>query len=69
MPTSTTLTKADATAIWHAVDAMRWNLRAMRDMPDVAQHIPAEQARYDAARSALRKVQALVREAKKAGKP
>lgn len=65
---NTTLTKADATALWHAVDAMRWNLRAMSTMPDMAQHIPAERARFDAARAALRKVYAQMREARKAGK-
>lgn len=64
-----TLTKADAAALWHAVDAMRWNLRVMRTMADLQQHIPAEQARFDAARAALRKVQAQVREARKARKP
>lgn len=67
---STTLTKADATALWHAVDAMRWSLKAMQNMnPEVQEHIPAEQARFDAARAALRKVQAQVREARKARKP
>lgn len=56
------LSKADATALWHAVDAMRWNLRVMRDMnPEVQEHIPAETERHDAAKAALRKVQALVR--------
>lgn len=59
------LTKADATALWHAVDAMRYELRAMRDMaPEVQAHIPAATERCDAARAALRKVQALVRKPK-----
>lgn len=59
------LTKADATALWHAIDAMRWSLKAMKDMnPEVQEHIPAETERFDAARAALRKVQAQVRKPK-----
>lgn len=63
------LTRADAIALWHAVDAMRWSLRAMRDMnPEVQEHIPAETRRHEAAKAALRKVQAQVRGARKARK-
>ena len=58
------LTKADATALWHAVDDMKLNVKVMKDMPDIAKHIPAAQARLHASRAALRKVQALVRKPK-----
>lgn len=64
MTLTTTLTKRDATALWRAVDAMREQYRAMKTMPDLAEHLPA--ARLDLTRAgvALRKVQALVRKPK-----
>lgn len=59
------LTKADATALWHAVEAMRLNLRAMRDLsPEVQDNNPAAAERHKAAMAALRKVRALVRKPK-----
>lgn len=64
------LTKADATALWYAVDAQRHQLRAMRDMsPEVQAHIQTETKRLQAAKTALRKVQAMVRNKPKALKP
>lgn len=59
------ITRADAVALWHAVDALKYSVRAMRGMPDMAEHLPTEEARHAAAQVALRKVQALVRASKK----
>lgn len=58
------LTKADATALWRAVDAMREQYRAMKTMPDMQQHLEAAQAELARAVAALRKVQAMVRKPK-----
>lgn len=58
------LTKADATALWHAVEDMKLNVQVMKDMPDIAEHIPSAQVRLQAAQAALRKVQAHVRKPK-----
>lgn len=58
------LTKADSSALWHAVEDMKMQVKVMKDLPDIAEHIPAAQARLQAAQAALRKVQALVRKPK-----
>lgn len=58
------LTKAEATALWHAVEDMKLNVKVMKDMPDIAENIPAAQTRLQAAQAALRKVHALVRKPK-----
>ncbi len=55
------ITKRDATALWHAVDALRAQYRAMKDMPDMQQHLPAAQLELSRAGVALRKVQAEAR--------
>lgn len=60
------LTRADAAALWHAVSAFDDVVRAMKDMPQMADHLPAERNRLEQAKRALRKVQYQVREAKKA---
>jgi len=57
----TKLTKSDTRALWYAVDALHWQVRAM---PDVVPEIPketieAERKLLSEARAALRKVNAI----------
>lgn len=53
----TRLTKADTTALWHAVDAMSFAVRAMPSLEAItSEQIEAEKVRLTAARRALRKV-------------
>ncbi|MBB1599939.1 hypothetical protein [Variovorax sp. UMC13] len=67
VPTTIKLTKADTVALWHAIDAQGYAVRAMRDMnreePGQFTHeqIAVEQERLLAAKRALRKVNALRR--------
>lgn len=61
---TTPLTKADATALWHAVDALRQQYLAMKGMPEMQHHLPAAQQEMVRAGVALRKVQALARKPK-----
>lgn len=61
----TTITRSDAVALWHAVQAFADVARAMRSMPDMAEHLPQEEARLAAAKAALHKVQAQVRAQRK----
>ena len=65
MSSSHAITKADATALWHAVEGLADLCRAMKGMPDMAEKLPQELARLAAARQALRKVQALARAGRK----
>jgi uncharacterized protein (DUF2147 family) len=65
---SAPITKADATALWRAVEAMREQFRAMKSMSGMAEHLPAAQAELKAASTALRKVQAQVRAEKRGGR-
>lgn len=54
------LTKMDTTSLWHAVEAFKDMVRAMRDMKDIAPElVAAEEARLAAARRALTKVNAI----------
>ena len=63
--TTNKLTKADTVALWHAVDAMVCQLRAMSDLnrEEPGKFTPelcaAEQERLLAAKRALRKVNAI----------
>ena len=58
------LTKADTVALWHAVDALAYQCRAMKDMdPPIDMDVQkAEWERLTAARRALRKVNAIRKE-------
>lgn len=55
------LTKADTVALWYAVAAFDLCARAMKEMDFTPEQIEAERARVLAAKSALRKVNALRR--------
>lgn len=61
MPETTVrLTKQDTTNLWHAVEAFRDMVRAMRDMQGFTpEQVAAEEARLAAARRALTKVNAI----------
>mgnify|MGYP000915251749 CR=1 FL=1 len=54
------LTKQDTTSLWHAVDAYKDMVRAMRDMEGITpEQIAAEEAKLALARRALTKVNAI----------
>lgn len=54
------LTKADTVALWHAVEAMVYQVRAMPEVEGITpEQIEAERARLLAAKRALRKVNAI----------
>lgn len=55
------ITKEDNSALWHAVEAFRYAVQAMRGMDFTPEQVQAEQDRLTAARRALRKVQAIRR--------
>jgi hypothetical protein len=57
-------TKADTSALWHAVTAYDLQVRAMRDMDFAPEVLKQEQDRVVAAKRALRKAQAMVRAAR-----
>lgn len=65
VPPAQRLTKADTVALWHAVDAMVYQLRAMSDMNSedpgkyTSELCAAERERMLAAKRALRKVNAI----------
>lgn len=59
------ITQRESRALWHAVDALRWQIKAMEDMPDLAEHLKADRWKLVDAKAALRKVQAQVRAGKK----
>ncbi|MBU0917873.1 MAG: hypothetical protein KKD97_16125 [Gammaproteobacteria bacterium] len=53
------LTKSDTTSLWHAVEAFKDMVRAMRDMEGITpEQIAAEEAKLASARRALTKVNA-----------
>ena len=70
---TTNLTRADAVALWHAVEAMKDMLQGLRGLRDqdperwTQEMVDADAARLAAAKVALRKVQAAVRSGKRAG--
>ena len=55
------LTKAETVALWHAVDALAWQVRVMKDItpPMDAESMDSERKRLTTAKRALRKVNAL----------
>lgn len=56
------LTKQDTTNLWHAVEAFKDMVRAMRDMEGITpEQLASEEARLSAARRALAKVNAIRR--------
>lgn len=61
MPATTVrLTKQDTTSLWHAVDAFKDMVRAMRDMEGITpDQVAAEEAKLASARRALTKVNAI----------
>lgn len=66
MSGNTALTKADAAGLWHAVRAFEDCVKAMKDIEwATPELLAAEQAKLIAARKALRKVQAIRREARR----
>ena len=64
-----TLTKADTTALWHAVDALAWQVRSMPHIepPLSPESIEAEKKRLYAARRALHKANAIRAQSAKSG--
>ena len=62
-----TITSAESTGLWHAVQALADVVRAMRTMDFTPEQVAVEEARLTAAKRALRKVHAMRREARKAG--
>jgi len=61
------LTRADAVALWHSVQAFRDMVRAMPTVDGITpEQMAAEQQRLAAAKAALRKVQAMVRAGRRA---
>lgn len=60
------ITRADSVALWHAVQAYVDLVRVMKDMDFTQEQRDSEQQHLDAAKKALRKVQALVRADRKA---
>lgn len=62
--TNGALTKADSVALWHAVEAFKDCIKALKTMPELAKHVLVEEQRLADARRALRKVQAHVRKPK-----
>ena len=56
------MTRADAVALWHAVQAYGDCVRVMHDVPGITpEQVQAERSKHARASAALRKVQALVR--------
>ena len=54
------LSKADTVALWHAVDAYAYSVRAMSDIDGITpETLGAERSRLLAAKRALRKVNAI----------
>lgn len=59
----TTLTKADTVALWYAVDAFGYSVRAMLGIEGFTpEQVESERARLIAAKRALRKVNKLRKE-------
>ena len=58
-----TLTKADAVALWYAVEAYEYTVNAMKTMDYMPEQMESETARLKAAKLALRKVNAIRRAA------
>ena len=64
MPANKPLTKADTVALWHAVDAYTAQVKILRTLPDVPPaELAVEQQRVQQAKQALRKVNALRKQA------
>lgn len=56
------MTRADAVALWRAVQAYGDCVRVMHEVPGITpEQVEAERSKHTRARAALRKVQALVR--------
>jgi len=68
----TKITRVDSVALWHAVESMKDMLQGLRGLREqdperwTQEMVDADAARLAAAKVALRKVQALVRSARKA---
>ncbi|MDM0118908.1 hypothetical protein [Variovorax arabinosiphilus] len=64
-PATTILTKADTVALWHAVDALNWQIVGMREANKeepgrfTPEQFDAERQRLLQAKRALRKVNAI----------